>query len=118
MVGGLLAFGTTMWNCPYCQQQIALTWKRYFTEPGRKHTCPNCGKISRLSGQTSTKLWALRGLAQLLGGVPLAAVGFSFSLVAGVLGFVVGGFATGFPIDKYVDGKFLQLQKMEDGERS
>lgn len=108
-----------MWNCPYCQQQIPLTWKRYFTEPGLKHRCPHCGRVSRLSDATSPKLWGLRACGQLLGGVPLALIFmFRFGLWFSIPGFVIGGFATGLPIDKYLDGHFRQLLEIKDEKKS
>jgi hypothetical protein len=107
-----------MWICPYCQQQIALTWKRYFTEPGLKHSCPHCGRISRLDGATSPKLWACRACGELLGGVPLAIIGLQFAPLFGLLGLVIGGLVTGLPIDKYLDGKFRQLIAITDEKGS
>jgi hypothetical protein len=108
----------SMWNCPYCQQQIALTWKRYFTEPGLKHTCPDCGRVSRLSDATSPKLLVLRACGQFLGGVPLALIVLKFGLPFSLVGFVIGGLATGLPIDKYVDGNFRRLLEIEDKTKS
>ena len=98
-----------MWLCPYCQQPIALTWKRYFTEPALKHTCPHCGKISRVDGETSLKLWTARSCGVLLGSIPVAIVGFQYGLVPGIVGVAVGGAITGLPIDKYLDGKYRRL---------
>jgi hypothetical protein len=103
-----------MWNCPYCQQQITLTWKRYLTEPGLKHKCPHCKRISRVDGTASFKLWTIRFCGVLLGAIPLAIIGFQFGELANVIGFVIGGLATGLPIDKYCDEKYRQLLQISD----
>jgi hypothetical protein len=103
-----------MWNCPYCQQQITLTWKRYFTEPGSRKKCPRCGKSSQLNGATSIKLWTIRICGNLLGAIPLAIVGFRFGELPGILGLAIGGLTTGLPIDKCCDEKYRQLLQISD----
>jgi hypothetical protein len=49
-----------------------------------------------------------------LGGVPLGIIGLQFGYVFGFLGLMIGLFATGLPIDKYLDGKLRQLVEIED----
>jgi len=103
-----------MWTCPYCQQQIELTWKRYFSEPALKHRCPHCGKISRVNGETSLKLWTARTCGVLLGAVPLGIIGFQHGEWVGILGGAIGGAVTGLPVDKHLDGKYRQLVSTGD----
>jgi hypothetical protein len=44
-------------NCPHCKAHITLTWRRYLKEPFGRHTCPECGRRSKLS--TGWKYWLL-----------------------------------------------------------
>jgi len=103
-----------MWNRPYCLEPVRLTWKRYFTEPGLRHKCSHCGRISRVDGALSTKLWTLRTLGTVLGGLPLAIAGYHFGHLASPFGLIVGGLATGLPIDKYLDERHRKLTGVED----
>jgi hypothetical protein len=106
-----------MWVCPFCKQRIRLTWPLYLTQPGLKHTCPHCWKVSQLSGAASLRLWAARTGAVLLGGVPLGIIGFQFGFLRGLICFVVGGLLTGLPVDKYIDERFRQLSEIKGEEK-
>jgi hypothetical protein len=98
-----------MWNCPYCEQPIALTWKRYFTEPGLKHTCPRCARVSRVSRATSPTLWLSRMGGLFLGAIPIAIVCSRLGPLGGLVGFFVGSFVIGMPIDKHLDSNYRKL---------
>jgi hypothetical protein len=103
-----------MWNCPYCRERMQLTWKRYFAEPGLRHQCTYCGKVSRVDGALSPKLWALRSFGTLVGGLPVAIIGSQFGRLPCLVGFILGSLATGIPIDKYLDERHRQLTGIED----
>ncbi|HUK83822.1 MAG TPA: hypothetical protein VLZ12_14460 [Verrucomicrobiae bacterium] len=107
-----------MWVCPYCNQRIRLTWPLYLTQPGLKHKCPHCWKVSKLSGSVSPRLWAARTGAVLLGGVPLGIIGHQFGFLRGLICFVVGGLLTGLPVDKYFDERFRQLIEIKGEEKN
>lgn len=111
-----------MWICPYCRQQVPLTWRRYFTEPGRKRRCDHCGRISRLNGTLSPRIWTLRILGILAGGIPVCILGCRIGflagpagfVLAGQVGFVLGALATGLPFDKYLDERYRQLTEIRE----
>jgi hypothetical protein len=103
------------WNCPYCNWRIRLTWKRYFTEPGVRKTCPHCGKQSTMDKTRSGKLWTIRAVSQIACGLPLGIVGLLFLGPAWGLGaFVIGGLIGGVPIDRYMDERYRQLLPLDD----
>lgn len=107
-----------MWICPYCHQQMRLTWTRYFAEPGLNHRCDHCSKVSRVDGALSPKIWMLRTLGTLVGGVPVGILGYQYGSSLGLVGFVVGALATGLPIDKYIDGRYRQLTATNEEKQS
>ena len=101
-------------TCPYCNHVFPLTWRRYLSEPGAKHRCPNCQKFSRLPWSIS--YFTLLILAQSIAGVPLAAYAdFKFGGYWPLAGWIVGAFLTGTPIDKMIlDEKYRALQRLDD----
>ncbi len=51
--------------CPHCNEQVPLTWKRYWGSPFGRHTCPVCTKDFKLevsAGQIAIRaIFALPG---------------------------------------------------------
>ena len=103
-------------QCPYCNHIFPLTWQRYFTERTNKHTCPSCQKVSQLP--KSPSYYLLLGLAQCIGGVPLAIYFFiKFGVYWPVAGWFLGGLLTGMPFDKmFLDEKFRRLEKLPEDQ--
>lgn len=108
-LGSKPARGPGGWLCPYCQTPMPLTWRRYFAEPGLEHTCPSCGRVSRLSAGTSPVLWLARACGVLVGAVLLAAIGSLFGMGGCLAGLVAGGLGAGFAVDGYLDAHYRRL---------
>ena len=47
--GRRAAIAETDMQCPHCQHEFRLTWKRYWTAWTWKHTCPECKRTSQLN---------------------------------------------------------------------
>ena len=105
-------------RCPYCNKTFALTWKRYWVAPSGRHTCPDCGKVSRLP--QSASYWALLVLAACVLGVPFAlAFGSWFGGLWSIVGWIIGSLLSAIPIDKaWLDGRYRKLVKVQPDESS
>jgi len=101
-------------QCPYCNQIFPLTWHRYFTERTNKHTCPSCQKVSQLP--KSPSYYVLLGLAQCIGGMPLAIYFLvKFGVYWTIAGWLLGALLTGTLIDKmFLDARFRRLEKLPE----
>ena len=102
----------TKMKCPYCTAEFPLTWQRYFTARTGRHTCPDCGRISKIP--LSASYLGLVILAICVLGVPFA---FAFQYWLGgywmIAGWVVGGSVSGLLIDKSIlDAKYNKLVKI------
>ena len=105
-------------RCPYCDKTFPLTWRRYWSSPTGRHTCPDCGKKSRLP--LSVSYWALLVLAACVAGVPLAAIAYYwFGGLWVVAGWAIGGLLSAIPIDKtLLDERYRKLAKIERDDRA
>lgn len=99
-------------RCPYCNQEFPLTWARYWRSPTGRHICPRCQKPSRFRTTTFTLLRQVPAI--FLGAIP---IGFLFYRWFGgdlwFVGFVLGGSLTALPIDKFIDGRYRPLEKVD-----
>jgi len=97
-------------KCPYCECDIPLTWTRYVTSRFGKHTCPECGKPSRLE----------------IGVLPILLVTVAMGTVAALFAFLLsrwlGGYwdllalvpaiLIGLPLDKMLDERCRGLKPL------
>ena len=66
--------------CPYCAHTFPLTWHRYWKALFGKHTCPSCGRKSRLSAGLGYWLWYVPLVTLLpVAGVLVGAFLYAFS---------------------------------------
>lgn len=96
-------------KCPECSTEFALTWRRYFTAPAGKFSCPACGIT--LKGKHRWWYWPLMVLGCFALGVPVACiVAKLFGFWAGVGGWMAGAFISGLPVDRFLEDRFSILQ--------
>ena len=107
-------------TCPYCNQSFPLTWGRYVKSPLGKHTCPACGKVSRLGFTASyfvviVVAWILILALAFLFTVLIfpktwrRVIGIPFAALVYIIGCVVL-----IPFDKFFDARFRKLKKLKD----
>jgi hypothetical protein len=63
----------------------------------------------------SWKLWTIRGVSQLICGIPLAIVVFYFfGLFWGLGAYILGALVGSMPIDRFMDERYRQLEPLDD----
>src|SRR5262249_32449164 len=100
-------------NCPYCNHEFPMTWKRYFYAPMGRHVCPECQRKSRFAVTPGAALRTAMMVG--IGAIPLALICMIFvGPRAALVGAGVGGLLTGIPLDKFYEGKYRKLEKCDD----
>ena len=113
--------------CPHCSCSFPLSWSRYRKSPWGKHSCPGCGRTSRL--RASVLFYAIYvpvGIVFQLLGVILGALAFAYVVPGTIDERVTAYFEEGwwfavlvasvvlfFPVDRFLDERFRKLQPMK-----
>jgi hypothetical protein len=97
--------------CPHCQTTFPVTWRRYWAAPWGNYRCPECRQLSYATGNFWW-VFPILIVAMVMGGyLGLAFAAYVFNNVwMGILFFLIGILAVGFPLDKWMDGHWRHLK--------
>jgi len=99
-------------RCPHCNEEFPLTWGRYWRSPAGGHICPHCQKPSRF--RISAYSLLLRVPVFCLGAIPVGLICHIWlSITWSLVGFMAGGILVALPIDKFIDGRYRRLEKVD-----
>lgn len=99
----------TNMECPSCNKDIEVTWRRYWQSTSGFYRCPHCTQLSKIR----TNPWFVQPLSQLLQLLPI--ITFVFIADASVWSISIFGFYfVIFRLDKRLDEKFGFLIKASE----
>ena len=97
--------------CPHCQTAFPITWRRYWSAPWGNYRCLECRQMSYATANFWW-VWPLLIVAITTGGT----VGALFSTYVfhsewmSIFFFLIGGFTTGWTLDRWIDGHLRHLK--------
>jgi hypothetical protein len=101
-------------KCPQCNQEVQLTWQRYWASPLGKHICPQCHEPFRLK-HSFLYYASIISAAFLLGALfPLLRSRWAISFYQGLSIYLVACMLIIVPLDRWIDNKWRGTVKIKD----